>query len=389
MKKILVFIGSRANYASIKSLLNILNKNKNISLEIVLAASALSSKFGNLENLIRKDGFKIKFKIYSLFEGENHYAMTRTIGQTINDSVSVIEKSKPDWALVIGDRNEVLGFAISCAYMNIRLAHTMGGEISGTIDESARHAITKFSHLHFTACNSATQRILMMGEHKKNIIQSGCPRIDEVKKILSFKKISNEIYKEIKNGVGNRNIDINKKFILLSFHPVTTEKTNYINIKSILDFLIDQKLPVIALWPNSDANADLISKCYRKYREKNKLTQFSLHKNFSFKAYITLMSKCYFLIGNSSSGVREGAFIGCRTINIGTRQNKRDMGSNVINVNEPITKLKIKKALNTLSKRKIKKESIYGKGNASQIILNKLLIHKVKIQKNWNENIYK
>tara|TARA_B100000989_G_scaffold298627_1_gene288820 strand:- start:1917 stop:3077 length:1161 start_codon:yes stop_codon:yes gene_type:complete len=386
LKKVLVFIGSRANYASSKSLLIELKKNKKINLIIVLAASALSEKFGNLEKIIKNDGFSIKYRVFSLFEGENHKAMTKTIGQTITDSVVVLEISNPDWVVVIGDRNEVLGFTICAAYMNFKIAHTMGGEVSGTIDESARHAISKLSHLHFTACSSATKRLKMMGENKKNIIQSGCPRIDEVKKILRSKKP--KIFdKEMINGVGKKFKIKKNKFILLSFHPVTTETLNYSNLEKILIYLAKLNINVVVLWPNSDAGSDQISKCYRSYREKKMLENFSFYKNLSFESYIYLMSKCLFLIGNSSSGVREGSFIGCKVINIGSRQNNRDIGDNLIHVKEPITKNKISNACNKiLKKRSIKKKFIYGKGNASKIIVNKILNSNINQQKEWIEN---
>ena len=313
--------------------------------------------------------------------------MTKTIGQTISESVNVLEKSNPDWVLVIGDRYEVLGFTISAAYMNFRIAHTMGGEISGTIDESARHAISKFAHLHFTACKSATERLISMGENKKNIIQTGCPRIDEVKKILSIKSKPKFFDKEILKGVGIKKNIVQNKFVLLSFHPVTTESKNYHNLEVILKFLINLKIHVIVLWPNADAGSDKISKCYRHYRENKKLKNFSFYKNFSFQNYIYLMSKCLFLIGNSSSGVREGSFIGCRTINVGSRQNNRDIGSNLIQVDDPLTVKKLKNSFNKLiEKKNIIKEDIYGKGNSAKKIVSEILKNNTNIQKKWNKN---
>ena len=222
-----------------------------MKLQIIVGASALSEKFGNVSKLIKRDGFKINSEIYSLIEGESHISMTKTIGITLVDAVNCLSNIRPDIALVIGDRSEVLGFAIACVYLNIKLAHTMGGEISGTIDESARHAITKLAHIHFTACSSATRRLLAMGENKKNIYQTGCPRIDRVKKLLKNKdKLYTNVIKEISSGVGKNSIKLYKDFILASFHPVTTENDNYKNAKILIETLSKIGMQTIILWPN-------------------------------------------------------------------------------------------------------------------------------------------
>ena len=311
MKKVCVFIGSRANYASIASTLYELKAHKNVKLQIIVGASALSEKFGNVSKLIKRDGFKINSEIYSLIEGESHISMTKTIGITLVDAVNCLSNIRPDIALVIGDRSEVLGFAIACVYLNIKLAHTMGGEISGTIDESARHAITKLAHIHFTACSSATRRLLAMGENKKNIYQTGCPRIDRVKKLLKNKdKLYTNVIKEISSGVGKNSIKLYKDFILASFHPVTTENDNYKNAKILIETLSKIGMQTIILWPNADGGSNEIAKCYRTFREKNICKNMSFYKNFSFESYIYLMHKSSLIIGNSSSGVREGSFIG-------------------------------------------------------------------------------
>lgn len=388
MKKICVFIGSRANYASILETLHKIKINKKLKLQIVVGASALSEKFGNVSKIIKKDGFNLDGKIHSLIEGESHISMAKTIGITLNDSVTILSKLKPDICLVIGDRSEVLGFAIASVYLNIKLSHTMGGELSGTIDESARHAISKLAHIHFTASSSATRRLLSMGENKKNIYQTGCPRIDRVKNILKNKLIlDKKIRKELKSGVGEKLIDINNDFILTSFHPVTTETNNYLNAEILLKTLIKINLPTIILWPNADGGSNIISKCYRKYREKKLTKNISFYKNFSFESYIYLMKKTKLIIGNSSSGIREASFIGTKCINIGSRQNDRDRGSNIIDIEklhsvDELFKI-IKKNLNKNNK-KISK--IYGDGNASKKIISVLIKEKTDLQKKWFEN---
>ena len=388
MKKICVFIGSRANYASILETLHKIKLNKKLKLQIVVGASALSEKFGNVSKIIKKDGFNLDGKIYSLIEGESHIAMAKTIGITLGDSVTILAKLKPDICLVVGDRSEVLGFSIACVYLNIKLSHTMGGELSGTIDESARHSISKLAHIHFTASSSATRRLLSMGENKKNIYQTGCPRIDRVKSILKNKlAIDKKIRNELKSGVGEKIININNDFILASFHPVTTEADNYLNAEILLKTLIKINIPTIILWPNADGGSNIISKCYRKYREKKLTKNISFYKNFSFEAYIYLMKKTKLIIGNSSSGIREASFIGTKCINIGSRQNDRDRGSNVIDIPRLYSVNELFKVIKkNLNKNNKKISKIYGDGNASKKIINVLIKEKTDLQKKWFEN---
>lgn len=167
MKKILFFIGSRANYSSIKSVMQEVKKKKLLKLQIILGASGLINKYGELEKSLKKDGFKIDKKIYFLIEGENPVTMAKSTGLGLIGIADALDELKPDLVFTVGDRFETMATTLATSYMNIPLAHTMGGEVSGTIDESIRHAITKFSHIHFPASKEAEKRIYMLGEEKK------------------------------------------------------------------------------------------------------------------------------------------------------------------------------------------------------------------------------
>ena len=184
MKKISVFIGSRANYSSIKSVLFAIKKSKKLDLKIILGASALVSKYGELEKIILKDGFRIDTKIMNLVEGENPLSMSKTIGIGIIELSTILNKIKPDFVITVGDRYETLATSISSVLSNFRLIHTMGGEITGTIDESIRHATSKLAHLHFVATKKARERVIKLGEDPRYVFNVGCPRIDLVKNIL-------------------------------------------------------------------------------------------------------------------------------------------------------------------------------------------------------------
>jgi UDP-hydrolysing UDP-N-acetyl-D-glucosamine 2-epimerase len=232
-KNIFFVIFSRANYSSIKSVIKEAKKNKNIKSKIIIGASAVVKKFGDLEKIIKQDGFKIDYKICNLVEGGGLGSMVKTTALGMIDLTQIFSKEKNiDLVITIGDRYETMATAISASYMNIPLAHTMGGEVTGTIDESVRHAITKLSHLHFVSNYDSFKRIIRLGENKKNVFNVGCPRIDLLKNV---KKTDKFILNQIPNiGIGDikEPIKKNEKFIILLQHPVTTEiqKTeNHIN----------------------------------------------------------------------------------------------------------------------------------------------------------------
>ena len=372
-KNICVFISNRANYSSIKCVLQRIRSNKKLNLQLILGSGAILDKYGAVSNLIKKDGFNCNFELNILIQGSTPETMTKTAGLALIELSAILKKIKPDIAIVVGDRYENMSFAIAAAYMNIKIIHTMGGEISGTIDESIRHAITKFSHIHFTASNDAYKRVIKMGEHPENVFNVGCPRIDLVKQVLKKKNINlNSIFEE---GVGEK-FDTNKPFLLVSQHPVTTEY-KYANqqILETLKAINKVDLPAIVLWPNPDAGSEDIAKGIRRWRELGLANKMHFFKNIEIENYIHLLNKTACLIGNSSSGIREGAFIGVPVVNIGTRQNKRLRGKNVIDVNYNHKDIycAIQKQI---KKKKYKKEYIYGSGNASKKILD-ILIKKI------------
>ena len=211
-KKILIFIGSRANYSSIKSVMIEIKKHKNLDLQLVLGASSLIDKYGDLASLVKKDGFKIDAKLYTLVEGENPISMSKTAGLGIIEMSSTLINLKPDIVLTIVYRYEKISTTIAATYLNIPLAHTMGGEVTGTIDESIRHATTKFANIHFVASAKSRERVISLGEEKK-MSNVGCPRIDLVRDILE-KKINLNSKEIFKHGVG-REFNLEEEFVII------------------------------------------------------------------------------------------------------------------------------------------------------------------------------
>lgn len=369
MKKICVFVGGRANYGSIKSVMRAVNDHPELQLQVVLAASALLERFGRVETLIRNDGFEPDYVFHNIVEGENPTTMAKSTGLGVIEMATVLENVDPDFVVVVGDRFEVMAVTIAAAYMNIRIVHTMGGEVTGTIDESIRHAITKFAHVHFPANTDAQQRIIKMGEDPENVFNVGCPRID-----LVAEELQKDSYKELEGlferfgGVGAVDFNLREPFLLVSQHPVTTEYGgNRKQIEETLGALNELQLPAIMLWPNADAGSDDVSKGIRIFREKYKPKWLHAFKNLPASIYFHLMNTTSCLVGNSSSGVREGAYIGTPVVNIGTRQNKRLIGENVVNVG--YKKDSILSAINRqVSHGKYNTSQAYGDGTAGEKI---------------------
>ena len=359
-RKICFVVTNRASFARVKTVIHSLLKSKNSKIFLLLTASSILEKFGDIRTMVKKIGVRQIDQSYTVIEGGNNLTMAKTTGLSIIEISNYFSKISPDLVVTIGDRYETLATAISASYMNIRLAHIQGGEITGSIDESVRHAITKLAHVHFPSTLNAKKNIIKMGEDKNYVFLTGCPSIDIVKK----NKIKlNEIDALKKGGVGMK-FDFNKPYLLVIFHPVTTEFGGIENQTEILANTIDDlNFNTIWLWPNVDAGTDKISKILRKFREKNKLKKVTFFKNFDNDEYITILKNCSCAIGNSSSFIREGSFIGLPAVNIGSRQNKREKSKNITDV-KIISKKNIKKAVLKKLNHKFKKEILYGSGNA-------------------------
>lgn len=385
-KKIITFvIFSRANYNSIKSVIERVKKDKkNFQYKIIVGASAVGKKFGNIADLIRKDGFRVDYEINNIVESTGLESMVKTTALGMLELAEIFKKINIDVVFTVGDRYETMATAITASYMNIPLAHTMGGEVTGTIDESIRHAITKMAHLHFVSNKNSYDRVIKLGEKKKNVFNVGCPRNDLVKKILNNKKLSSSSLQKVSSyGVGDiKKIKENEKFLIVLQHPVTTE-ISFSNRQIIetLKAVNKTKLKKIILWPNADAGYEEISTEIRKFREKNTLNNFRLIKNLPIEIYANLLNKAVCIVGNSSSAIRDGSFVGTPAVNIGTRQNSRLRAKNVLDVGYKEKEI-YSAIIKLINKKKFKRSYLYGRGDAAIKIINILKkLKKVKIQK--------
>jgi UDP-hydrolysing UDP-N-acetyl-D-glucosamine 2-epimerase len=245
---------------------------------------------------------------------------------------TLLDLLKPHVVVSVGDRFETMATAIAAAYMNIPVAHTMGGEISGTIDESVRHAVTKLSHVHFPANRQAAERIIRMGEDPSAVYVVGCPRIDLVAEIVEQDSALGSTDWLEREGAG-AHIELDQPFLLVTQHPVTTEYgQGEAQINETLAALQELRMPTIMLWPNADAGSEDTARGMRKFRERHRPEYIRFYKNFPIETWVRLMLASACVVGNSSAPIREGAYIGVPAVNIGTRQRGRDRSSNVVDV---------------------------------------------------------
>lgn len=376
-RKICVVVNSRANYGRIKSVMREIVRHPRTELQLIVGASALLDRFGNVASILQQDGFEISARLYSIVEGENLVTMAKSTGMAIIELASLFEQLKPDVVLTVADRFETLATAVASSYLNIPLAHTQGGEVTGSIDESVRHAITKLAHIHFPATRKAAENIVRMGEDISAVHFVGCPAMDLVEE--ADIELPDGIFK--RSGVGAE-IDQNAPYIVVLQHPVTTEYGSGLDqIKQTLEAINEIKIPAVWLWPNVDAGSDDISKGIRKYRERVRGAEtIRFFKNFEPENYVSVIRNSRCLVGNSSSAIREGSFIGIPAVNIGTRQSRREASENVIHAGYSKEEI-----LNAIKKQlehgPYSPTKIYGDGNAGKRIVDILATAEFRIQK--------
>jgi UDP-hydrolysing UDP-N-acetyl-D-glucosamine 2-epimerase len=301
--------------------------------------------------------------------------MTKSTALCLLELSSCFKILSPDIVFTIGDRYESLATAIAASYSNLYLCHLQGGELSGSIDDRVRHAITKLSNLHLVATERSKRIVISMGEKPKNVFNVGCPSIDLIKKINFREKPDLQKYKY---GVGHK-LDLSRPYFVILLHPVTTSYIeNYDLINNVIEAISNIKIQIAWLWPNNDAGANFITKKIRSFREKNNNLKINFFTNLETEDYLKLIKNSKCLIGNSSSGIREGAFLKVPTVNIGDRQDLRERGDNVLDV--VVNSKKILKAITVISQKKIKKSKLYGNGNSTKKIIK--ILRSVKLNNN-------
>lgn len=378
-RKICVVVTARPSYSRVKTVLRAISEHPDLELQLVVAASALLDRYGTAVNYIEGDGFPIAARVYMVLEGENPASMAKTTGIGMLELATVFDNLKPDVVVTIADRFETLATAVAASYMNIPVAHIQGGEVTGSIDEKVRHAVTKLADLHLVSTKCSGARVERMGEEPRKVFVTGCPSIDLAAAIEDDPSLNFDPFERY-GGVGNLH-ELNNGYLVVMQHPVTTE--HQLARKHVLETLraiYDVNMPTLWFWPNVDAGSDGTSNGIRMFREKYRPENITFFKNMEPTDFLRLLysSKC--LVGNSSVGIRECSYLGVPVVNIGTRQTGRERGRNVIDVG--YCKDEIESAINCqISNGRFSKDMLYGDGRAGERISRVLARAPLEIRK--------
>ena len=382
IKKICVVVTARPSYSRIKTALIAIKDHPKLELQLVIAGSALLGRYGNAVEVIEKDGFTIAEKVFMVLEGENPTSMAKTTGLGVMELANVFYRLKPDAVVTIADRFETIATSIAASYQNIPLIHIQGGEVTGNIDEKVRHANTKLADLHLVASEQAKERVIKMGENPKMVFNTGCPSIDLAKQIKDNPKLDFNPLKKY-GGVGEQ-IKWENGYLVVMQHPVTTEYNSArADVLKTLEAIYELDIPTFWFWPNVDAGSDGTSNGIRYYREEFKPKNIHFFKNMEPTDFLRLLvnSKC--LIGNSSVGIRECSYLGVPVVNIGSRQNNRQRGENVLDTDYNKTDI-INAIQNRINKENINSTNIYGDGFSGEKIADIIANTKIPFYKTIN-----
>jgi UDP-hydrolysing UDP-N-acetyl-D-glucosamine 2-epimerase len=363
-RKICVVVTARPSYSRIRTALRAIQAHPELELQLVVAASAILDRYGNTDRLIERDGFAIRARVFMVVEGENLPAMAKTTGLGLMELSTVLDNLKPDMVVTIADRYETIATAVAAAYMNIPLVHIQGGEVTGSIDEKVRHAITKLADYHFVANRSAAERVIRLGESPTQVHVTGCPSLDLAAEVLDRPGLDFDPFKRY-GGVGLLD-HLSGGYLVVLQHPVTTEYTvARRQIEETCQAVLELEQPTLWFWPNVDAGSDGTSKGLRAFRDRHNPSFVHFFKNMEGVDFLRLLHNASCLIGNSSVGIRECAFLGVPAVNIGSRQSGRDRGANVTDVGHDRGQIVAAVRRNLASPRP-PRDTLYGDGTAGQ-----------------------
>ncbi len=364
MKKKIVCIvtGTRAEYNYLKPIIQKVHESELLEAKLIVTGMHLLKKFGYTVDIIKKDGIKIDKIIPMYDETDNSKAaLGKAVGKAIIDFSYTFQEMTPDLLLVLGDRYEPFVAVIAASTLKIPVAHVHGGDVSSTIDENIRHAITKLSHIHFPATEKSAKRIERLGEEKDRIHLVGSTTIDNILKVKLLSR--NELCKKL-------NLKMDEKIILCLQHPniYESEKAGE-QMALTLKILRELNLQAVIIYPNNDLGSELIIEEIERNRNHPK---FRIFKNLERKIYLSLLKHSDLMVGNSSSGLIETPYFHLPVVNIGSRNENREKANNVINVN--FDEQQLKKAILTALSPEFREKcnsikNPYGDGTAAEKII--------------------
>lgn len=374
-KKILFISGTRADFGKLKPIINKTLNIPNFTTSIFVTGMHMLSKYGYTYEEVKNNFSEI---VYGFVNQNSRSSLDEILSKTILGLSDYVRENMPDLIIVHGDRVEALAGAIVGSLNNIRVAHIEGGEVSGTIDESIRHAVTKFSHIHFVANLISKHRLLKMGEDSNSIFEIGSPDFD----VMSSNQLPSITESKIHYSITF------SRYSIVLYHPVTTELSNLKNeILDLVQALNESKKNYIVVMPNNDPGSEIIHDIFKKYLNLHRSKYFP---SIRFEYFLTLLKNSEMIIGNSSAGIREAPFFGIPTINIGSRQNKRSNNPNIINIK--CQKKLILDAIFSASKLKLNPTlNEFGflpdKSSSDRFldVLTSSVIWEINIQKTFNE----
>lgn len=373
MKKIMILTGSRGEWGYIRPIMKLAKERGDVKIILVVTNMHLLEAFGSSYKEIESDGFEIDYKIHMSLDGYNYYTHAKSLGVCLMGLPDILDKEKPDWLLLAGDRGEQLMGAIAAAYTYTPVAHIQAGELSGNIDGMTRHAIGKLVHIHFAANEDAATRLIKLGEEPFRVFNVGAPQIDEMvqAKFTGISELEDKFSVNLKDG-----------YILAVMHPVTEEASKASEQAEIfIEALNYFKETKIVILPNNDAGSNMVKEAILNCKKG----EYHFYSNLKREDYLGLLKNSNCIVGNSSSGLLEAPTFKVPAVNIGRRQNLRFRGINVIDV-EFDTKqviLAIKKAMSNEFKIYLEEncENPYGDGHSSERILE--LLMNIEVDEKW------
>ncbi len=366
-RRICIVLTTRGNYAKMKSTMGAIQSHPGLSLQVVLAGGILHDRFGDYGPLIEADGFVVDMTVDFLVDGgETLSAMTKSAGRATEMLADVFADLAPDVVLVIADRYEALSIALAATCMNVTIAHLEGGEISGSIDERIRHAITKLADLHFPATDEAAARVRGLDVPDHAVFTVGTPSLDLLGE-LDLADVRPLFDLQARDGEGDE-IDFHADYLVVSQHPVVTEYGAAQHQIDVTAAALDEiGLPAVWFMPNMDAGGDGVARAIAEHRSRPRRAPLRYFASMEMEPYATLLSNSRCLMGNSSSGIRECAFLGVPVVNIGTRQQGRARGPNVIDVGYD-TRVIVDAVRGQIDHGRYPSDILYGDGRSGERI---------------------
>ncbi len=375
-RRVCVVLVDRANYGRLKPVMQAIADRDELELQVVAAGTMVLERFDQPVNVVRSDGFPVDSEIYMELEGSTPATMAKSVGFGVVEFASEFQRLKPDFVLLIGDRYEALAATIAAAFMNLPLIHIQGGEVSGSIDESTRHAISKFAQYHFPATRRSADYLIRMGEREDTILGIGCPSSDIARHL--DRALNPEVVNSRGRGI---EIDVAAPFLLVVFHPTTTEYGGERSqMKELLEGLDRLRMQTLILWPNIDAGSDHISKAIRVFRDRMEEPWLRVLTNLTPEDYLRVLCNAACAVGNSSSFVRDAGFFGTPVALVGNRQNGREHSEHVVPV-APVAGDVTRVVRRQLDHGRYPPSSLYGDGQVCKRIAARLVEIEPYVQK--------